>query len=163
MTTSAPATRGDGMIYEHTQRGWIGLVIGGAVVVLVIALMLGAPIGRSDARPGGLVAGPLLVVLIATMLVFSTLTIRVEGEALSWRFGMGLVRKQIPLADIASVSVTRTSPWAGIGIRWLGGGWLYNVASGDAIEIVQRNGTRTWLGTDEPQRLHAAIERARGR
>ena len=59
------------------------------------------------------------------------------------------------------VAVTRTPLWAGIGIHWIFTGWVYNVSGRDAVELAKRDGSKVWIGSDEPARLAAAIESAR--
>jgi len=58
--------------------------------------------------------------------------------------------------------VTRTTFWQGVGIHRTRSGWVYNVATGDAVLVTRANGKRTLLGCDEPRRLMAAIDRAVG-
>jgi len=53
-------------------------------------------------------------------------------------------------------------PWlAGWGIRLTPQGWLYNAWGRDAVQLSFAEGRRFTIGTNEPETLLAAIERAR--
>lgn len=105
------------------------------------------------------VAATLLVVVVSVW-IFSSLTISVDGMHLRWAFGPGFVRKAVPLAEIAHVERTRSSPIYGWGIHLTPRGWLYNVWGLDAVWVRLRGGKQFLLGTDEPDRLVEAIQRA---
>jgi hypothetical protein len=79
------------------------------------------------------------------------------------RFGFGWPRKTLPLKGIAAVEVTRTTFLEGWGLRRTRRGWLYNVSGFDAVLLRLADGRSMMVGTDEPRRLKAAIERAQAR
>ena len=97
------------------------------------------------------------VVLIATGIIFSRLTITIEDGFLRASFGPGLTVKNVPLSQIASCQPIRIRWWYGWGIHLTRHGWLYNVAGWDAVAITLRDGRKFALGTDDPQGLAAAI------
>ena len=107
----------------------------------------------------GLLAAGILVI---AALVFSSLSVEISDAHLRWRFGIGLIRKQVPLAQILSAEVTRTRFWEGWGIHLTTRGWLYNVAGFDAVIVRLATGKQFMLGTDEPTRLAAALGRSIG-
>ena len=160
MTSGTVPARGESVHYAHTQIGWWGLGIIGGAAVLVVAVIGG--IGAARGAPGGaMIAGMVAVALVVSMLVFSTLNVRIADGSLQWRFGPGLFDGRIPLAEIARVSPTRLPLWVGLGIHWWPGrGWVYNVSGRHAVEVVQRDGKATFIGTDEPEALARAIEAA---
>ena len=85
-----------------------------------------------------------------------------DPEAIRLRFGIGLIRKRIPLADVRSWREVRNPWYAGWGIR-LGPGYvLWNVSGRDAVELALANGRCFRIGTDEPAALAAALARAKG-
>ena len=105
---------------------------------------------------------PLLIVGALLLLVFSVLTVEVDAEAIRLRFGIGLVRKRIPLAEVKAWRTVRNPWYTGWGIR-LGSGYvLWNVSGFDAVELDLASGRRFRVGTDEPATLASAIERAKG-
>jgi hypothetical protein len=66
----------------------------------------------------------------------------------------------VPLADLAAVEVTRTRFWDGWGVHRTRRGWLYNVSGFDAVLVRRKDGKAFLVGTDEPRKLKAALERA---
>jgi hypothetical protein len=94
---------------------------------------------------------------------WGALTVRIQGGEVQVRFGIGWPRKTIPLAEIAAVEVTRTTFLEGWGLHRTRRGWLYNVSGFDAVLLQLASGQSMMVGTDEPRRLKAAIERAQAR
>lgn len=140
--------------YEHRQGGGFTSL---TFLIAIVMLPVLYAIDRS-AGPALLIATPLLLL---TFVAFDGLTIRVTGDELVWRFGrFGFPRGHVALADIVSVTVTRTTFWEGWGIRLTRRGWLYNVSGHDAVLIQRRNGKTFLLGSDEPRKLKAALDRA---
>ena len=138
-------------MYRHTQVGWIVLGVCG-----VLAVVLAWQLPRAPGAPLPLVALPQLV-LLAVAVLFAALTVQVDEREIELSFGPGLIRKRIALADVTECRAVRNPALAGWGIRWLGHGWLYNVSGLDAVELSMRNGSVLRIGTDEPDRLEAAI------
>jgi hypothetical protein len=143
-----------GAHYRHTQVGWVILGVTAAVLALVWARL--PPEAAAAAR------FPLLLVAAILLVVFSALTVEVDEDAIRLRFGVGLVRKRIPLQEVTGWREVR-SPWyTGWGIR-LGPGYvLWNVSGFDAVELALASGRRFRVGTDEPAALVSAIERVKG-
>lgn len=136
--------------YEHTQRGTTILVtlLAGMLLLLGLASVLPASKG-------------LLFTIIGILgicgFLFSSLTVRITDRALRWEFGFGLMRKEIPLAEIEKAEVTETTFLQGWGIHHTSRGWLYNVSGFQAVVVRLKNGKTFLLGTDEPDRLRAAL------
>jgi len=141
--------------YQHTQAGW---VVGASIVgVLVLILALG-PSGAGSA-----VLWPIAAIMAVVLLIFTALTVEVDREAIRLRFGIGLVRRTIPLARVKSWRAV-SNPWyVGWGIRRGPGYWMWNVSGLEAVELVYEDGRRFRIGTDEPEALSKAIERGAGR
>jgi hypothetical protein len=136
--------------YEHTQRGTILLVIFLGTVLFLLAI---------DRLVPGARGVPLVLVGIFGMcgFLFSSLTIQVTDRALRWQFGLGFIRKEVPLAEIERVEVTETTFLQGWGIHYTARGWLYNISGFQAIAVRLKSGKTFLLGTDEPDRLRAAL------
>lgn len=142
------------MHYRHTQPGWVILGAVGIGCLLAVATF---PTGAG--LPGlALVGG----ILAAVALVFGALTVEVDHDSIRLRFGVGLVRKRIPLADALAWRAVRNPWYSGWGIRLGPRGVLWNVSGFDAVELDLPGGRRFRVGTDEPTELVAAISRARG-
>jgi hypothetical protein len=139
--------------YRHTQFGV--LTIATFIGVLAIA---GVIFFQSKEVIGIVMAG--VFVLIA--LAFSSLTVSVDGGAVRFFFGIGIIRKTYLLSDIESARPVRNSWLYGWGIRYTPHGWLYNVSGLGAVELQLRSGKKVRIGSDEPERLADAINGALG-
>jgi hypothetical protein len=150
--------------YSHTQVGWWLMFALGIGILALAAMFIGIRTG-SRALPAPeteIIFGTVLVVLAITAALLTSLNVSVTSDTVAWRFGPGVVRFSLPLAEITRVAPARTPLWAGIGIHWIFTGWVYNVSGRDAVELTKRDGSKVWIGTDEPQSLAMAIESARG-
>jgi hypothetical protein len=136
------------MPYHHTQRGILIVV-----VCLALALLNAAIVWRS----GQWSAAIILITLIAVALVFSSLTVEINGKELRWYFGPGFWTYRLPLDEIETVAAVRNHWWNGFGIRMRPGFRLYNVSGLDAVELRLKSGDVRRIGTDDPQGLSAAL------
>ncbi len=134
--------------YCHTQFG--AVVVGSRA-----ASALGLAFGDSLFLYGG----PVMMGMVA--LLFHNLTVEIDATPLRFRFGVGLIRQRIPLAEIVAVQPVHNSWWYGWGIHRTPHGGLYNGSGGEAVEIALASGQRCRLGTDEPRRLALALRAAR--
>lgn len=143
-------------IYEHTQFGKAMLVI---LIVPIIGFLLAISL-VGNAVP----VGPLLLflaIMLGTIFIFWSLTVKVDAAQVLLYFGPGAFRKSFPVRSIRKVEAVRNT-WAhGIGIHFIRGGMVYNVSGLDAVELQLENGGRYRIGTDEPDALVQAIEEAR--
>jgi hypothetical protein len=139
--------------YQHTQFG-SAIVLGiGAIVLAMVLTAAFWPHLAVNLLFGAAVLG-------VSLILFSTLTIAIQEGTLRASFGLGLIRKTVTLAEIASARPIPIRWWYGWGIHLTPHGWLYNVSGWKAVEITLRNGRRFCLGTDEPENLLKAIQEA---
>lgn len=124
------------------------LLMGAVLLLLVVA---------GSSKPGETLWPAYLVIGLVTVL-FSSLTISVDDYEVRWYFGPFFWRKSLSLADVKSVKPIRTPWYAGLGIRLLSTGWLYNVSGLSAVEMLLKDGTTVSLGTADPQGLCEAID-----
>jgi len=104
---------------------------------------------------------PALAAIVCLVIInFATLEIRVDSEAIHWRFGVGPIGGHLALAEIESSLVTRTDWSWGWGMRRTPRGMLYNVSGLGAVEITTKDGRRILLGSGEPGRLKVALDHA---
>jgi len=137
--------------YEHKQTAfWTFYALG-------LPALIYLTIGAFSSVTRVTLFTPLVLLLLPFL--FWKLTITVDRETLRAAFGIGLVRKTVPVADIAACEPIRIRWWWGWGIHLTPYGWLYNVSGLDAVVITLRNGRRFCLGTDQPNELVAAIRR----
>jgi len=140
--------------YEHTQTCYVMVLV---LFVAAYAVASGRFFEESSARQISLVISVLFLIAIV---VFYKLTITIESETLCASFGVGLIRKKLPVSEIAGCESIRIRWWYGWGIYLTPDGWLYSVAGWDAVAITLRDGRKFAFGTDDPDGLVAAIRAA---
>jgi hypothetical protein len=149
---------------ERYRRRQVGkLILFLLAVAVVIALAVQVPLLiRTSADPGSLI-GPLVAaaILVGVMINFSSLTVVIDDDHVEARFGVGWIRFRFALKDIGSCQPVKNKWYLGIGIRKIRGGWLFNIAGSDAVELEMNDGRRYRIGTEDPQELCQAIEQAR--
>jgi hypothetical protein len=108
------------MRYEHTQIGYLTICVlfGAAICVAVIGIVAPADLG------GLLISAMIEVILLICAIVFSKLTIKIDGETLAACFAMGFICKKVLLAEIAACEPIRIRWWYGWGIHLTPYGWL---------------------------------------
>lgn len=143
------------LFYSHKQRGvTILAALGlGAALCLLFGIAFNAPYAR-------LTPFLLAAVLGICAILFSSLTIELSDGVLSWHFGPGLIRKQVASAELTNAVVTETSLIHGWGVHLTRNGWLYNVSGFGAVQITLKSGKTFLLGSDEPEQLCSALQRA---
>ena len=104
-----------------------------------------------------------MVLLLGLLLAgFSSLSIRVDGEALELWFGPGLARRRIPLGAIRGARAVYNPWYYGWRIHWFpSAGWIYNVSGTAGVQLRLEDGRQLRIGTNAPEELVEALE-ARG-
>ncbi|MFC1682718.1 hypothetical protein ACFL0G_00730 [Candidatus Zixiibacteriota bacterium] len=141
--------------YRHTQIGWAIIVAMPLSIVLIIILMFFYEFSWA----------PVIVALVLglTTLLFGSLTVEIDQEYLTARFGPGLIRKTIPLRHIVAHQQVRSHWLSGWGVRRISGGWMFNVSGLDAVELLLQDGGKFRIGTDDAQGLTEALGQVLGR
>ena len=143
--------------YHHTQPAHAVRVLTAIAIASCVAVILFAPKVREPGwYPDAILWGVGATMALAVALFWS-MTVRVTGEALEFWFGPGLIRKRVPLSEIATVEEARTTIWNGWGIHWTTRGWLYNVSGFNAVRVELKTGKALLVGTDEPRALADAL------
>jgi hypothetical protein len=139
--------------YEHTQIGYLMIfVFGLAVICLAIFMALTA---------FNIVALFVLILLLLCMPLFATLTVTIDENYIKLKFGIGIIHKKISLENIDLARKVRNSWYHGWGIHGFPGkGWVFNVSGFDAVELQMSDGIVYRIGTDEPDKLLAAVKAA---
>ena len=138
--------------YDHTQPGTVTR----AICLLMMLWMLVFAIFASW---GAYIVVGVLDVLLA---FFHSLRVRIDDHSVELSFGIGLLKKSIPLDTIQTCTSVRNSLIHGFGIRKVPGGWMWNVSGLDSVQLAFADGKHFRIGTDEPAALEAAINRAIG-
>lgn len=100
------------------------------------------------------------IILAVCLVLFASLTVKVDGKDVSLFFGVGAIRKSFPVSGIESAGIVRNPWYYGWGIRKTPEGWLYNVSGMIAVELRMKDGERYRIGTNDPSGLLNAIEAA---
>jgi len=132
------------MPYKHTQVGYV--IIISMILAALVVLALEAPI--------------FLLVPGIVSILFSTLTVSVEGEYVKLWFGPGFIHMQFPLSDIESCQVAKSRCWVWGIHGWPGKGWFFNVSGFRFVELKIRGDGKYYIGTDQPEALEKAIQGA---
>ncbi len=139
--------------YARTQYGvWIvalvSLLAGGVIVFIQTS-------GDSRTVPAFWVVAAVWTVIVS---LFGRLTVEVNDKEIRLAFGVGWVRKRIPLDSVAAVATVRNRWWYGFGLRYTPRGWLWNIQGLDAVELEYTSGSHFRIGTNDPESLQHAIE-----
>ena len=149
------------ILYRHTQRGTailLGLALIAPVVIIVLVLTLKLPINW---RAMVVVSIAVLTLLAGTAWYFSSMTVEVTDDEVRWFFGPGGYFR-IARAEIDGVAPVQHPSFAGYGIRWMGPKrWTYIVSGRDVVELRLKSGGYCRLGTDDRERLMAALTAVR--
>lgn len=144
------------MRYKHTQIGYVT----GGVTLAVLPLIYYAFMAEDGEL--GLFGYTMLGAFGGLAVLFSSLTVEVTDREFRFYFGPGFWTRRFALDDIIGVEVVRNSALYGWGIRYTHHGWLYNVSGLRAVQLTIRGEGQIRVGTDEPEALKQALERARG-
>jgi hypothetical protein len=142
-------------MYKHTQVGHrtIGILLGTGALTAGLLVARAGPI---------LVLGVVLMALLTAAFLFGSLTTEVDEQRFTFWFGPGVMRRSFALSHILSCTPVTSPWWYGSGIHWTPDGWLYNVASGGAVQLTLGDGRRLRVGTDEPEELCRLIRIRKG-
>lgn len=140
----------DPVVYQKTQFGWATVLI----IAAIMALICFTGVVTDEPRAMVLTIEGFLV-LVA--LPFSTMTIRVTPTMLEWWFAFGLLHQRKKLAEVVKVGTWPTPFMAGFGYRVSDTGALWRVSGSVAVLFDLLDGKRLALGTDEPERVIAAV------
>lgn len=144
--------------YRHTQ---IGVVSIAGLSAGFLAQLFRAVRDVRRHRRWAWVSVPRTALMISAMALFSSLRVEVDERAVVAGFTGGALLRRVPLSEIETAKVV-TVPWYhGWGLRKVRTGWMYNVSGRRAVELGLRDGKVFTIGSDEPDALLAAIERAR--
>ena len=136
------------MEYRHTQ---VGRLINLGVVPAIVTAAFLLHVGLRGAA--GLVLGLGLLIFF----LMGWLSVTVTATHVFARFGIGLVRKRVALAEIEATAIVRNPWYYGLGIHYIPGGVIWNIAGSSAVELTLAGGWKLRIGTNEPDELLEAI------
>jgi hypothetical protein len=139
-------------LYKHTQIGYIILAFVAVAAAAMTPIML---TNGATALGAGVCVGIVLVLLL-----FGSLTVEIRDQKLVFWFGLGLIRKSIPLSEIGDCSISSFPWYYGWGIRYTPQGWLFNVSGFTVVRLILKNGKRLQIGTDDAGALCSVVTNA---
>lgn len=141
------------MKYQKTQHSIVLNIILLSTIIFVII----AHVKQLGSKPIPLLPTVILVLFLGFVwLLFYKLQIKIDAKTITATFGIGLLKKQIPLdtINLGSLEVVKPSALAGIGIRITKKGILWNVKVGKAIYFKTKDATKTFfVGTDDAEAI----------
>ncbi len=143
------------MNYSHTQSSPMHWIVGAFGLAAGVGAVASA--GLPVAWPGLAVAA---VVMLTLSFCFARLTVEVDEERLSIRYGpLPWFGAEVRLDEVTAVAYDRTNVLDGWGVHWVPGrGWTYNLWGFDCVRLELGNRTIR-VGTDDPSGLLDALER----
>ena len=141
--------------FREFAFGWMLL----ALMIPLIALEVYLFVTGAGDRPLTLTWFILISgLLLLTWLLFFGMTTEVSNETIIVSFGLGLIRKRIPISRVASAESVR-SPWYyGWGIRLIPNGMMYNIDGLESVELRFKDSRRIFrIGSKRPNDLKREI------
>lgn len=146
-------------MYKKVQYGWILMSIIGAVCIGLVVFYEVVEETHTLAEPFTIGTIGFFLLLMA---LFYRLEVTVDHQRINLVFGIGIIRKSIPLSDIDKVSPVRNKFWYGWGIRLTPHGWLWNISGYEAVELILKSNNRKFrIGCIDGKELSKAIKKAK--
>lgn len=141
--------------YKQDQYGTLLNII---LLISIIQLIFVSIVASNTSK--SVIFAATIVFLFAVWLFFYKLTIIIDDKAIYAIFGIGLLKKKIPLSqiDLSTLEIVKPSLLTGIGIRYTKKGWLWNVKFGKAIYFKTKNGKTFFVGTDDADKIKTLLK-----
>ena len=139
--------------YHHRQTNIVTPLIFAAIAAVAIA---GWTLFAPAKLPVAILIGPLAFIAIAVA-IFSTFTVTVTDSELTFAFGLGIMRRRVPLTDIVSADRSSVPSWYSVGVKVHPGHITYMVANGPVVAVTLTEGMALRIGTDDADGLLAAL------
>lgn len=160
-TLEAPMSARPPATYDHTQAGsmhrWF-VAIG--LLEIATGIVVGSVLANDEGRTIAILLAASGLFFAALSSAMAHLRVHDEGDALRIAFGpLPLFKRRVPYASIRSAQAIETSLLRhGIGIHMAaGGGWVWNVSRGAAVELALEKG-RLIVGTDDAATLVSFVQ-----
>lgn len=141
---------------KFTQFGTVSVIIMLPVLLLFTALLIKSGVRNN---PAFYIQIFLVLTFFICLLIFYKLTIIVDAEKVSFKFGIGLIGKSYKISEIKSCKSVSNPLFYGIGIRILPNGRLYNVTGLKAVELQFKYSTSVVrIGTNRPDEISQLIQ-----
>jgi hypothetical protein len=135
------------MDMKYTQKGYLHYILIVTALFMMFQFVYLKPQGFAN----------WFLILVLLFLIFIILSsykfsLELTDKYLIFKAGIGIITKTIPYEKIETSCVASTKWWTGIGLRFIGKGWLYNIKYGKTIEIQYKDKSMvTQFGFDEAE------------
>ena len=131
------------------------LIILFLLVIFMFAIIFIINWGSEGKQLTGLDLSIILLLVVLVLSLFNKININVFSKKMVISFGVGIIKKTFLLEDIDITNIEKKKiPWYyGSGIRYIKGGILYNVKSGEAISFKLKNNKRYFIVIDRYNQL----------
>jgi hypothetical protein len=144
------------MLYERRQNGYALSAL--LVVFALVDVWVIFQTSSKDDLTFLFINAPIFLALIASAVIFSSMTIRVSSDRLDWWLGFKSFHRVVYLDDVTRCVPHRVPLIAGWGIRTNDfKSWLVVVSGRDTVALVLRSGSTLMLGSPEPERICSLI------
>lgn len=161
------------IIYREEQKfdqWWIRAIV--IIVVLstwfgfVQQIIIGKPFGPNPASNPAVILITILIGVGFPVLMFSVKMVTEIDTSQIYIKYIPFFRKTIRLDETAHYEIRKYRPiweYGGWGIRWGGikQGWVYNMSGNMGVQLTLKNGKRILIGTNQPEILKEAIDKAK--
>jgi hypothetical protein len=96
--------------------------------------------------------------LLAALLTYSVLILRVEITASALEFGFWFSSPKIPLTKIRNPEIVKIPKLAGIGTHFYRWYRVYNARFGRGVQFSLQNNKKYMIGSDHPERLLSMLK-----
>ena len=147
--------------HEEQKPGQMWTVVAIAAVALVLVVVL----PQAAVLPIRVVLLLLITLVVLVVLLAARLVVDVDREQITIRFRVIWPTRRIAIRDVRRAYVLKYRPiidYGGYGVRLGLKGWAYNVSGNHGVLVETKNGSRLMIGSQRPNELEAAIERAKG-
>jgi hypothetical protein len=145
------------MEYKTKQIGWMIIIL---TVGVLLGIFLFLPKLMAMDPNAGVAFYSTSGVFFFVLLLFYQMETSIDEKVIEIKFGIGLIKKTIPIADIESVTAVKNSWWFGWGIRLTPYGWLWNISGYDAVELLKKSdGKKFRIGCKDSAELESEIKK----
>lgn len=141
-------------LYSERQTAWL-VIVPALLMFLVLTVLYAFQLGDRPLTPVSYVLATATLLLMVALL--GRMTTEVTEQRVAVRFGVGLIRRIIPVSDVQSSAVVTNAWYYGWGIRLIRNGWLYNVSGSKGIELRLASGRVARIGSAKPDELSRAV------
>jgi hypothetical protein len=141
--------------YDENQFGW--WIFATLIPLQLIILYY----FWKDAGPNSMGTSELTavsLVIVVTVILFYRLNTKITPDLITVSFGIGLLRKRIPIKKIKSVTEVKNPWYFGWGIRFIPNGMMFNISGFNGVEIALNDSGRIIrIGTANSSQLKQEI------